>query len=61
MATEGKAKYGAAAMTRVEWEAVNAETIKKELRHSKLFTEFSINPYKKSKLPWILFAYCHCK
>lgn len=49
MAGQEKKLYGEAAMTRVEWEAVHTETIKKELKQSKIFTEFSINPYRKSK------------
>lgn len=33
---------------------IMSETIKKELRHQKIFTEYSINPFKKSKISHIL-------
>lgn len=31
----------------VHQNAIRVETIMKELRHQKLYTEFNINPYKK--------------
>lgn len=34
----------------VATDMIHCETVKKELRHSKLYTEFMINPFTKSKL-----------
>ncbi len=33
----------------VHQNAIHVETIMKELRHQKLYTEFNINPFKKRK------------
>jgi len=38
----------------VHQNAILCETINKETRHQKLYTDYSVNPFKKSKYPNVL-------
>ena len=49
-APAAKASFDKPAKNIVHEQAILVETIKKELREQKLFTNFSVNPFTKSKL-----------